>query len=109
MKNVAEYWFRYDGTVYDEGCVHIYCSEHRVVRRTPKGVWLDAWGIPRFVLNHSRKRWAYPTKTLAFESFCHRKRRQVQHLARQHGNAVQIRDEAYRMRVGLASTEYEAA
>ena len=56
----------------------------REVKKTPKGAWIErAYGIRKFVLDHGRKRYAWPTKEEAWESFLARKRKQVQILRRQ--------------------------
>ena len=48
-----------------------------IVKRTPRGTWVMDWGKRRFVLSDGRKRYAYPTKREALESFAHRKRKQL--------------------------------
>ena len=68
----------------------------RVVKTTLRGVWIKlSYGEKdRFILNNARKRYAYPTKELAWESFKIRKAWRVMHLesqlnyARQIGSAV---------------------
>ncbi len=50
---------------------------YRVIRATPKGVWLDSRMGERFVLRGSRKQYACPTKEAALASFMARKRRQI--------------------------------
>lgn len=69
------YWYRYDGYEY------VSCSPYKVLRHTNKGVWLEmGYGIkPKFVLNNARKRFAYPTKKEALESFRMRKLRQIEY------------------------------
>ncbi|TPJ51625.1 MULTISPECIES: hypothetical protein [unclassified Mesorhizobium] len=71
-------WYRYEDSASNRTSIHL--SRYRVLRETPKGVWLDDYGQGRFVLNGAGKRWAYPTIEQARESFLIRKRRQVQHL-----------------------------
>ena len=47
-----------------------------IIKRTAKGVWINVGYKPKFVLNDSTKRYAYPTEELAKESFLRRKWRQ---------------------------------
>ena len=62
----------------------------RTLRETPKGRWIvnsyaNQWQIEhgaarqRFVLNTGRKRWAYPTKMQAWNSFLIRQRHRLNH------------------------------
>lgn len=56
----------------------------REVKKTPKGAWIErTYGVRKFVLDHGRKRYAWPTKEEAWESFLARKRKQAQILRRQ--------------------------
>lgn len=76
-----------------DDCLAISCIELRVVSHTPKGVWLaPLWDVEgrfkKFVLDGVGRRYAYPTRELARESFIIRKRREIQHAARQHDRAV---------------------
>lgn len=54
----------------------IYPECWRVLRHTPKGVWLAApftWNVERhkkLVIHSARKKWAYPTKKEAWDSYC---------------------------------------
>lgn len=68
-------WYRYEDT-HGTG-PQVWLRRFRVIRTTPKGVWLDDYGVQRFVLNDARKRWAYPTIELARNSFLIRKRKQI--------------------------------
>jgi hypothetical protein len=81
----AETWFRID-SLHDFGPTIERC---RVIRHTPKGVWLDTWlGRPRFVRYDTRKKYAHPTMEDAIVAFRRRKQRQVEILAAQHYRAV---------------------
>jgi hypothetical protein len=63
---------------------HIKLEVWREVKTTPKGVWIErAYGNKKFVLNYGRKRYAWPSKEEAWESFLARKRKQAQILRRQ--------------------------
>lgn len=87
-------WYRFEDKQYaaplDEwgytqgkGQIKVECRTFKVVRHTPKGVWLAAHIGPwtsreeRFVLNGARKKYAHPTKAEAIESFLARKQAQL--------------------------------
>lgn len=62
---------------------------HSVVKETPKGVWIKLKGYEdctyqrkRFILNTSRKKYAYPSKEEALYSFIKRKEIQIKILSR---------------------------
>ena len=55
------------------GRLEVVTRKYRVVKTTPRGVWLD---IGRFVLLGTRKQYAHPTLEDATVSFIARKRRQ---------------------------------
>ena len=78
-----EFWYRADATRMSWGPPRVSVLGYKVVRRTPKGVWLDYYGTEKFVLRDAHKRWACPTKEEAMESFWARKRRQVKILRAQ--------------------------
>lgn len=80
-----EVWYRFDDP--STPGAEPYLSEFRVVRETPKGVVLDEYGYERFVLKEARKRFAYPTKQLALQSYLIRKDRQIGILAIRHDQA----------------------
>jgi len=69
------HYFRIDG--YEDAFMFAY----RILRKTPKGVWIKTeWNKPdKFILNSARKRWAYPTRELARNSYRIRKERQICH------------------------------
>lgn len=67
---------------YLEGVVEL--EVWREIKKTPKGAWIErSYGQKKFVLDAGRKRYAWPTKEEAWESFLARKRKQVKHLKRQ--------------------------
>lgn len=85
---MTEKWYRYEDRVFaapiDESgraCGHSTVRVHLralpVLRRTKRGVWLDDYGTPHFVLADARKRYACPTIEEAKESFLARKNRQA--------------------------------
>jgi len=50
--------------------VNIRCFEFPVIKHTPKGVWLHICCSKKvWVSNTAKKRFAYPTKQLALNSF----------------------------------------
>lgn len=55
----------------------VMLDQHRVIRRTKCGTWIDVWGKQKFVMDGTRKRFAYPTEPEAKTSFLARKRRQL--------------------------------
>jgi hypothetical protein len=91
-------WYRYidPWTVGDEP----WCYEIPVVRETPKCVVLDEYGRARYVLKDARKRYAYPTKDLALDSYIIRKQRQMQHAAASHDSAKENLETAQRIKRG---------
>lgn len=99
---MIEKWYRYveDNHGCYSGYEGVYSGPHGlrvclqicpVVKHTPCGVWL--WHDKRlyggrWVSKTSNKRWAYPTKKLAWDSFKIRKNRQAGHLRSQLERAV---------------------
>ena len=66
----------------------ISCVEFKVIKETPKGVWItyewDSEGLyKRFVLHGAGKRYAYPTFVQALDNYKRRKKWQTRHLAHQ--------------------------
>ena len=76
-KEIEGNYYRYDG--YKNAC----CYAFKVIRKTHCGVWISTGSYhqpERFILNDARRRWAYPTKEDALNSFRIRKERQIMHL-----------------------------
>lgn len=70
---MSEYLYRYQNSG-DVVLLHTF----PVIRRTPKGAWIHGYGVkPQFVLDGTKKRYAYPTKEEAKASFLARKQRQL--------------------------------
>jgi hypothetical protein len=71
--------------------VHLSLKEYNLHKETPKGYWIGYGemlegklrGRSRWVSKTSKKRFAYPTKELALESFVYRKKYQLDILKRQ--------------------------
>lgn len=81
-----EYWYRaehkHDASFdLDGNWVHSsdWCKmyQYKVIKHTPKGVWLDVHGDKTFVLGTARKQFAVPTKELAYLDFLYRSDRYV--------------------------------
>ena len=98
MPEEIEYYYRYrdyssciedfnvDGDFFPTSAstVRLEVRKYKVIKHTPKGVWIEEnWVHKRFILNDSRKKWAYATKEEAARSFFRRKKSQVKLLSRQ--------------------------
>ena len=75
FKDTDELYYRYDGYEYPRA------EAYKVVKRTAKGAWIYiGYGIKdKFILDDARRRWAYPTKEEALNSYRIRKLRQIEH------------------------------
>lgn len=104
--------YRFDGGMIDN---RLEVVEFQVLRETPKGYWINlAYGgymmkSEKWVSKISRKRFAYPTKDEALDSFIARKKKQIQILKYQLGKAQDYYKQANRHKAGepLASSELE--
>lgn len=78
---MTEFYYRYYDVGWDEYSFQIHLERFRVVKKTPRGAWIEeTHGYPvkkRFVLDGARRRYAYPTKALALNSYRIRKRWQI--------------------------------
>ena len=77
-EKLPELYYRYNiGYGYYGNSVD--CDVYKVEKHTPSGVWVNQgiWGR-HFILNKSRKKFAYPDKATALESFKIRKQRQIE-------------------------------
>ena len=83
----VDYYSSFDHNDYDHelgGRVGATCRKGTVERLTPKGAHVAfSWNNTRWISFTGRKRYAYPTKEEAWESFQIRKLRQIEHLERQ--------------------------
>ena len=95
---MAEFYYRYQDHEqyhfggYDEHGtwigVEIACKRLRVLRRTHRGAWIETgYKQEKFILDGARRRWAYPTKEEALNSFKCRKQSQIWHAKRAFRNA----------------------
>lgn len=90
--SAVKYWYRITETTYSAGSddwgdplpggpTRTSLEAYRVIKETPKGVWIDApsndWRDRRFVNKGARKRFACPTVEEAIASYKARKRRQI--------------------------------
>jgi hypothetical protein len=77
---VDQHWQTQDWLDPVEWKVTFRCVPVPVLRRTPKGAWVQDWSKPkgeRFIGDTWRKKWAHPNKADAWESFLKRKHRQL--------------------------------
>jgi hypothetical protein len=71
-----------EGTHYFriDGYGNAYIAAYEIVRKTAKGCWISTgYQTEKFILDGARRRWAYPTKELALDSYRIRKERQIRH------------------------------
>lgn len=68
----------YDEVIAGTRTMRLVCYEFKINKRTPKGVWIDTYGFPKFVNMNARKRYAWPTREEAYTSFRARKERQIE-------------------------------
>ena len=69
---LKKYYYRY----HNYG-TSVACYQYPVIKETLKGVWLDVYGVKKFVLTDARKRWACPTQEEALFGFIKRKEKQA--------------------------------
>ena len=85
--------------------INVTTQEFKVVKHTPKGVWIESYGMPRFVLDGSRKRYACPTLQEAKESFQARKKTQIRILKAQLNRAQRALELSERINESNLTTE----
>lgn len=68
MKETATTYYRYS-VASNEDFMNVFCDNLKVEKRTECGVWVTVDGEKKFILDGARKRYAYPTRELAYESF----------------------------------------
>ena len=101
-------WYRYVDSDQEWSRDPFELTFH-VKRYTAKSAVLDWYGQEKFVLLNARKRFAYPTRELAMESYVARKEREIRMMSARHDRAVEylaaaqaMRDRGYvRERTGL--------
>ena len=97
MTDEPTVWYRYIDSD-QEWSRDPYELTLRVIRYTPKCVVLDLWGREYRVLLNARKRFAYPTRELAMESYIARKQMQIGWTQAAHDRAVENLASAEAMR-----------
>jgi hypothetical protein len=81
--------YRYNESLTELG-VYVYLTDYKVVKETPKGIWIELWiGKNKFVNLQAKKKFACLTIEEALESFKKRKQRQITILEYQLANAKQ--------------------
>lgn len=83
-----------------EGRLVLLCTEFRIIKRTPKGVWIDDYVRKRFINLEARRKFACANKADALASFIARKNRHIAILNAQLNDATLAR--------GLAAAELKA-
>lgn len=100
-----EIFYREENARWSDDVLAISVIEYRTLKKTPSGRWIcpiwDHEGRHRhFVLDGNGKRFAYPTREQARDSFIRRKKKEIQHCARQHDRAVRFLALAETMQYG---------
>lgn len=102
--------YRYQGhsSHYEGGGVEhrIYLNTYPIFRETEKTYFIYDYDKVRRVLKDARKRFAYPTKELAWNSFKHRLSWRISRLTSQLDDARSIKEE-YK-KIGQTFLDYEA-
>lgn len=88
MTDEPTVWYRYIDSD-QEWSRDPYELTLRVIRYTPKCVVLDLWGREYRVLLNARKRFAYPTRELAMDSYIKRKQMQIGWTQAAHDRALE--------------------
>ena len=70
--------YRFEGMTSHYGESVLWLKHFPVERETPKCWVISVEGRTKFILKEAKKRWAYPTKELALNSFLIRKRKYLQ-------------------------------
>lgn len=93
---MTTYWYRYEDVRHasvnewgeaEHSYTEVYLHKYPLVKTTPKGAWVDAYGARRFVLLSARKRFAVPSIEEAKQSFIARKNAEIRHNQRRIDNA----------------------
>jgi len=89
IMKVGDYLYRYEpgNRVYGRRLPSKpYCHRYRVIKLTPRGVWVSlGWGDRKWISTNRRYglMWAYPTKEKAMESYLARTDRRIAIVAHQ--------------------------
>jgi len=81
------YYYRYENRLVSVGVdefdnslgstMELYCHRYRLLKKTPKGAWINTYSGRRFVLDEARRKYAHPTQEAALHSFIARKDAQI--------------------------------
>ena len=108
---LSQIHYRYSDYIYGHD-IKIRLEVFYTVKETPKGYWVISSYIPdskkRWVSKTSTKRYCYPTKEEAFNSYKIRKNRHLQHIRKQmdHVNVILSQIESIDQR-GISPDESE--
>lgn len=99
IENNISKFYRYNGINFYEGRSKVDLDIFFLIKETPKGYWIgNDWLEKKWVSGKTRKRFAYPTKKEALNSFIARKKRQIKILDSQLHNAKIYLDVAENMK-----------
>ena len=108
---MTEFYYRYYDDWWNESSCIIRYERFCVVKRTPKGAWVEEMSKykpkRRFVLDNARRRFAYPTKELAANSYRIRKKWQITHCERTISKARAVLKQLEQTPVPLEPLRYE--
>jgi hypothetical protein len=76
-------FYRYQESALSDSRIVLVLSTFLLLKTTPRGAWIDVYGLKKFVLLTARKRYACPTKEEALASYQARKQRHVEILRAQ--------------------------
>lgn len=71
-----KYYYRFNESLYTESKLMLVMQIFPVIKTTEKGVWIDNYGIKKFILLNAHKRYACPSEAEALQSYHARKKRQ---------------------------------
>jgi len=76
---MTDSFYRYIDTPTEDGHVFVQLAVFPVTKKTAKGAWIESPLGRRFVLDAGRRKYAYPTRELALDSYRLRKEWQIHH------------------------------
>ena len=93
LKEITHYRYVRDYGFFQPLCERIELVKFKTLRETKQGYWIgEGDAEERFVLKDSRKRYAYPTKKEAFNSFKIRTRKSAGYAQKDLDNARRFLD-----------------
>ena len=92
---IDQHYFRVESVVSHyadrpDPVVTLFIEPWTIQKQTPKGVWVERYGERHLCLHDARKKWAYPTKAEAWESFRIRTNWRIKHCRRALENALAV-------------------